>query len=228
MKKCLALLLTSLFVIQAHADYYLAGDFTYWFPDAKMTQTAPGIWQYSLWLGANRYNYRVTDGTWNWTAPVTANSWAYTGQDGIATFTYDSNTYNDGWSTPTGRIIVEYDPGKWTAVGDWQGWYNENPATAMVSQGGGIYKYSQTLSPGTHQYKAVVTGSWDAIGADNRSVNAASLTFNTTEESPVATFWVNAINGTVKVTTAPVPEPSSTALISVAFAGLFLWMRRKY
>ncbi|NIV33271.1 MAG: hypothetical protein GWN58_28640, partial [Anaerolineae bacterium] len=52
-------------------------------------------------------------------------------------------------------------------------WDNADPATVMTALGGGAYELvTDIASPGAYQFKAVETGSWDAIGADGRSVNA--------------------------------------------------------
>lgn len=86
--------------------------------------------------------------------------------------------------------------------------------------------FSVVLAPGTYQYKAVNTGSWDAIGSDFRDVNANNAQFTVTAADPRATMWVNALNGTIKVNVGPVPEPSSIAALALG-AGIILRRRRK-
>ena len=83
-----------------------------------------------------------------------------------------------------------------------------------MSQGGGIYLYQQVFTAGTHYYTAVVSGTWDSISWDNRSVGTANYEFTTTETNNVAKFWVNATNGTTRVEV--VPEPSALALAAGA------------
>ncbi len=156
--------------------------------------------------------------SWSW--PNSGNSWFNT-NDGAVTITYDTNTYGDGWVNTTQRIGVDRDPAAWTAVGDWQGWSNGNPATAMTAWGNGIYKYEQDIAPGSYQYKACFTGTWDAIGNDARSVNADTVPFTTTPGYEHVEFWVNAANGTVRVDV--VPEP--TSLAGLALLGLLLHRR---
>jgi hypothetical protein len=92
----------------------------------------------------------------------------------------------------------------------------------MIPVGGGLYKYQQVFGPGWYQWKAVVTGSWDAIGDDFRGVNANTTWFEATATHPMATFWVNALNGSIYVV---VPEPSTAALLGLA--GLALWATRR-
>ncbi len=101
-----------------------------------------------------------------------------------------------------------------TAVGDWQGWDNDNPATAMTDLGGGLYYYEQILSPGWHEYKACLTGTWDAFGTDGPSENASTLWFETTVEEPMAQMWVDAVHGRVRVDV--VPEPAALGLLALS------------
>jgi hypothetical protein len=110
-------------------------------------------------------------------------------------------------------------------VGDWQGWNNANPTTAMTSLGSGIYEYETTFaSAGTYYYKAVDTGSWDAIGADARGVNADNLGFTTTDPNQLVDFYVNALNGTIE---AVVPEPSTLAICGLSGLAALLAVRRR-
>jgi len=36
----------------------------------------------------------------------------------------------------------------------------------MTPLGGGVYYHQQVLAPGWYEWRAVVTGTWDAIGDD--------------------------------------------------------------
>ena len=111
-------------------------------------------------------------------------------------------------------------------MGDWQGWNNANAATAMTAQGGGIYELAYIIgTAGTYQYKAVDTGSWDAIGTDSRGVDANNWVFTTTDANQTVDFFVNALDGSVSVTV--VPEPSTLALLGAGLAGLFCLRRRQ-
>lgn len=214
MRSILLALAIALMAAPAMGDYYVAGGFNGWNAAGDlMTDTGGGVYTVTLALNpGDRYEFKVTDGTWaeNW--PWSGNSWFIAPADGIVTLTYDTNTYSDGWVGSTKRIGVSHDPGAWTAVGDWQGWNNNNSATAMVDLGSHIYACEQALAPGWYQYKAVVTGTWDAIGADARSINADNYWFEVTTEAPVKRFLVDASTGTIKVET--VPEPSSLAALA--------------
>jgi hypothetical protein len=211
--------------------YYVTGDFNGWNAAGNlMTEISSGIWQVNVTgLSTGRHEFKVTEGDWDWNVPG-ANSWLYTDASGNVTITYDSNTYADGWSSASGRIGVNVDPGTWTAVGDWQSsvWNNADPATAMTAQGGGIYELQYTIgSTGTYQYKAVDTGSWDAIGSDARSINAGTLLFTTTDANQLVDFYVNALNGTIKADVVSVPEPSTLVLCGLSGLAILLGVRKR-
>ena len=232
MKKSLAALAVASLVLPALAqtNYYVAGDFNGWNAAGNlMTMTSPGIFQVSLTsIGSGRHEFKVTDGTWNWNYPG-ANSWLYADGSGNITITYDGNTYSDGWSPTSQRIGLNVDPGSWTAAGNFQVAAGEgsdwnNAAGNMTALGGGIYKYTLSV-PGTWDWKAVVTGIWDSISWDNRSVGTGNWNF-TVGAGEVANLYVNALAGTAKVEILVVPEPSTLALLGAGLAGL-LCLRRK-
>ncbi len=227
MKKYLAgtLLLLALVVAPAAAidTPHIAGSMQGWDPAANpMDDMGGGIYQLAFGdLGAGaRHEWKVTNGTWDETIPG-PNSWLYADGDGNITITYDSNTYDDGWAPSVDRLGLDVDPGAWTAVGGWQGWDNANPATAMDPLGGGIYMYEQVFDPGDYEWKAVVTGTWDSISWDGRSVNTANMAFSTDDVNDTARMFVNAFEGTVKLEI--VPEPATLA----ALALLGLLVRRR-
>jgi hypothetical protein len=219
----------------AAAPYYIAGDFNGWNPAGNlMTETfsGSGIWQVNLSsLSTGRHEFKVTDGssTWNWSYPG-PNSWLYPDGSGNVTLTYDANTYADGWSSASQRIGLSVDPGSWTAAGDFQVAAGEpsnwnNAAGNMTAMGGGIYRY-QLTALGTWNWKAVVTGSWDSISSDNRSVGTANWQF-TVGAGEEANLYVNAFAGTAKIDIVTVPEPSTLALLGAGLAGLVCLRRRQ-
>jgi hypothetical protein len=215
----------------AAAPYFIAGDWTGWTANGNsMTETfsGSGIWQAPLSISTGRHEFKVTDGTWSWNVPGSGNSWLYPDGSGNVTITYDVNTYGDGYAPNPGRIGVNVDPGTWTAVGDWQSsaWNNADSLTAMSSIGGGVYELSYVIAAaGTYSYKAVNTGSWDAIGTDSRGINASTWSFTTIAANQTVDFFVNPLNGSISVTV--VPEPSTLALLGAGLAGLFCLRRRQ-
>lgn len=189
MKKLLIVLTSACLSITAAAAYYVAGDFNGWNAAGNlMTDMGGGLWQVNLNNVGGRHEFKVTIGDWSQNWPGSGNSWFFGDGAGNMTITFNANDIQDGWRGNWGRMGLSTDPGTWTAVGDWQGWANLNPATAMAPQGGGLYKYEQILAPGWYQYKAVVTGSWDAIGDDFRGVNANTTWFEVTADNPLAIF----------------------------------------
>lgn len=183
---------------------HVAGSMQGWDPGATpMTEDPVGshIWKHTF-TGLDpdaRYEFKITDGTWNNNLP-SGNSWCFTDANGDITIIYDANFYNDGWLPQKDRLGLSTDPATWTAAGSFQGWNNANPDTKMEPQGDGIYMYSGTgLSPGGYEWKAVVTGSWDSISQDNRSVNTQNMPFEIEAASDTFKLYVDAIQGRVKV-----------------------------
>lgn len=212
-------------------SYYIAGDFNGWNAAGNaMTETSlgSGVWQIALNMTTGRHEFKVTDGTWAWTA-TGANSWLYTDGLGNVTLTYNTTAPGDGYTPASGRVGVNVDLGTWTAVGDWQGWNNANGATGMSFLGGGIYELSYVIATaGSYQYKAVNTGSWDAIGSDTRNLNAGTLGFTTVSANQTVNFYVNALDGSIKADVIPVPEPSTLALCGLSgLATMYLVRRRR-
>jgi hypothetical protein len=226
MRKLLLIAAIAAMAMPAVADYYIAGDFNGW--DAAgniMTDLGGGIYQATIGNVGGRHEFKVTIGDWSQNWPGSGNSWFFGDLDGNITITFNDNDIQDGWRGNWGRIGLSTDPGTWTAVGDWQGWDNANAATAMAPLGGGIYTCQATLAPGWYQWKAVVTGSWDAIGDDFRSVNANTTWFEITAEKPTAVFKVNALDGTCRVDT--IPEPSSLLALAAGVPLLAIFRKRR-
>jgi glycosidase len=211
----------SAFALYPELSLYVRGDFNGWgtadplFDDGTHGDVIAKDGIYTTQIGiatANRYEFKVATSDWSTGFPGSGNSWLETTiADQTVTFTFDANTYSDGWLPATNIIAVNTDPSFWTAVGDWQGWDNADPATAMSALGGGLYEFTATIAaPGNYQFKAVKTGTWDAVGADGRSVNAATATFTTVQADQQVTFSVDALAGRVNVEVAappPVPGP---------------------
>ncbi|MDY7041317.1 MAG: alpha-amylase family glycosyl hydrolase [Chloroflexota bacterium] len=209
----------SAFVLFPPPSWYVRGNFNGWgtgnpmFDDGTHGDVTAGDGLYTAVVTiatADRHEFKVASEDWSVSYPGSGNSWLDTTvADEVVTVTFDTNVYDDGWQPTTNVIGVSTEPGTWTAVGDWQGWNNADPATEMTALGGGVYQLTTPIaSPGSYQYKAVKTGTWDAVGADGRSVNAATASFETVEAGQNATFTVDALAGRVKVELEPVaPKP---------------------
>ena len=197
-------------------DWYLRGGFNGWGTDDPMYDdgshgdiaAGDGIHTAQVTISeAGRYEFKVAKEDWSESFPGSGNSWLETSSaDETLTVTFDTNSYSDGWLPETNIIGVSSEPGYWTAVGDWQGWNNSDPASSMSPANDGLYQLNATIpSPGIYQFKAVKTGSWDAIGADGRSINAATATFETTLVDQLVLFQVQAHAGRIQVIVQEAP-----------------------
>jgi glycosidase/fibronectin type 3 domain-containing protein len=105
---------------------------------------------------------------------------------------------------PNQNIVNAWDDtlANFTAVGDWQGWDNANPATAMTEIGQGIFYLKYAVSTaGTYQAKIVQTGSWsEQFAADGRSVDGPSIPFTTVSDNEDVVFLLDTKSGRVTVT----------------------------
>ena len=220
----------ALLAAPATADYFSPGEPNGWNNTTAMTETSSGVWEYT-WTGFDdtfepeRTCFDILSESGNWDSKVhgAGNQWTSLDGSGGNTLILDTNLYADGWYPDTNRVGVAYESvTTWTAVGDWQAqigggdWDNANASTAMSDMGGGIYMFEGTLAAGWYQYKAVRTGSWDAIGGNSRNVNADNFWFEVTAENPTAQMYVNVYDGTVKVEAVPEPMTFAGLLIGLA------------
>lgn len=193
-------------VIPVDAAYYLAGDFNGWTSDGDlMTDNGDGTYTATLTgLAPGRYEFKVTDGTWN-TAYPSSNSWLHIDASGTITVTFNDNLVSDGWSPNEHRIGVSPDTGAWTIAGSFGPdgdplfWNNANPALAMTALGRGIYELNLTLEPGTYEFKAVNTGSWDSISWDGRSINTFNMSHTVQPGGEFVSFYLDAAEGVIRV-----------------------------
>lgn len=195
----------------ATPPYYARGDFNSWNPTDQMfddgthgdVTAADGIYTAVVTpTTAGRYEWKAADAGWTESWPA-SNAWLVTSTDNQpVVVTLDTNAQGDGWSPD--QYIVNAADGvtTWTAVGDWQGWDNGNITTTMTLISGGVYRYITTIpTAGVHQYKAVKTGSWDAVGPDGvgggRSKNTSNLDFTTTVADEKVSFWLDSTTGRI-------------------------------
>ena len=199
-------LLTLLFVLlgccsSSDAAYYVAGEFNGWNAGSdQMTDNGDGTYTFSITSQPTnqRQEFKITQGDWSWNVP-SANSWYFTDSSGSVEITYTPGPVDDGWSPSENRIGVSTDPGTWTVAGAFQSWNNADPGTAMTHVVDGIYKYTATLTNGTQEFKPVVTGSWDSISSDARSINTANMLYSVAGDSEDIDIYVDAFNGVVGI-----------------------------
>lgn len=161
-------------------------------------------------------------GDWSNAYPGSGDSWGFYDGSGQLTITFNTNAAGDGWVGDTNRQQVSHDPGhQWQAVGDFNGWNNNDASTYMTDLGGGIKQASVTIgAPGNYVWKAIESGTWDAIGNDARSVNADNIPFSTSVANEIVIFQVDVLNGIARI----VPEPASLGLLGL---GALVLVRRK-
>ncbi len=161
-----------------------------------------------------RYEFKVTNCTWDLTYP-SSNSWFITtGTDQVVKLTFDTNDHSADTGLemfPSVNIVHAWDSANdFIAVGSFQGWDNANPETTMTSLGRGLYGVDALIEiPGDYEYKVVVFGLWDGIGFDNRSVNAANIPFTTYIANDEVPFLLDYRTGRVGVFPTPVPTEAS-------------------
>ena len=226
MKKVCVVLLMCVMGMAAQADIvsapYITGAFEGWSNTIPMNDLGGGLWDYTIsGLAAGEYQqFKVTDGTWDVTAP-SANSWYNADASGNVTVTFNTNVVSDGWITEQFRVGVSTEPGAWSLVGDFNGWDNADPTQAMTDLGGGIYAITQIIAAGDWNLKPVVTGSWDGIGTEGRSMDPWNYSLSLAAPTEV-TVSVDAFTGVMKVDV--VPEPATMALLGL---GALLIRRKK-
>jgi glycosidase len=153
---------------------------------------------------AGRAEWKVTNCTWDVTYP-SANSWLITTNDNqVVKLSFDTNNHSADAGlelVPSVNIVHAWDSANsFTAVGSFQGWNNANPETAMAALGRGLFKLDAPIATaGDYEYKVAVTGSWDGIGLDNRSINAANIPFTTYTDGDIVPFLLDYRTGRVGV-----------------------------
>lgn len=162
---------------------------------------------------AGRYEFKVTNGTWTESYPAD-NSWLNTTEDNqVVKVTFDTNDHSADAGlamVPTTNIIHAWDSSNsFTVVGDFQGWDDADPNTALGMEGRGLYALNYPVATaGAQNFKIVSTGTWDAIGLDNRSVNATNIPFMTYTDEDVVWFYLDYRTG--RVGAFPPPDSGPT------------------
>jgi len=160
-----------------------------------------------------RSEWKVTNCTWDVSFPTTGNSWLNTSAaDQVVKLSFDTNDHSADAGLdmlPAVNILHAWDSSStFTVVGDFQGWNNANPVTAMTDLGHDLYRLDASFATaGNYAYKVVTTGLWDAIGQDNRSVNADNIPFTTNNDGDIVPFLLDYRSGRVGVFPPPAGEP---------------------
>lgn len=164
--------------------------------------------------GDRFYEWKVvTCGNWETTYPPGNNAYFFADIDDTVLFTFDTNSYSDGFVPATNIHNVTGDDvsGGFTAVGEWQGWDNANPATAMTETSPGVYELDYVVADqGAHMGKVVITGHplWHGFDANGRHVGTPdNINFVTAEPNETVHFELNLNTGRLLVEPQGPPPP---------------------
>ena len=157
---------------------------------------------------SGRHEFKAVEcGIWDNAYPG-SNAWFDTTEPGqVVTFLFDTNDRSGDAGTPLYpqqyivNVLGDTDPTAFTAVGDWQGWNNQDPATAMEALGNGIHYLAYTIpTAGSYMGKMVNTGAWAAVGSDGLGVDAANFYFSTAADNTTVVFYLDMNQGRATVT----------------------------
>ncbi len=197
--------------VQAASTWCVAGDHNGWnnssdplYDDGTHGDVFPGDGIYSLSYtvaAAGTHEWKVVKcGDWGTTIP-SDNSWFVTATaDQEVLFTLDTNDHSGDVGLnlyPRTNIVNVWDSANdFTAVGDFNGWTNDDAAAHLTYVGNGFFRYEfvQTTA-GTYAGKVVRTGTWNAFGASGRSVNSGNLSYTTTSDGQSVVVLVDARSG---------------------------------
>ncbi|MBN1261758.1 MAG: hypothetical protein JXB35_13865, partial [Anaerolineae bacterium] len=156
---------------------------------------------------AGRDEWKIVEcGNWDNAYPG-QNAWVNTTvANQVVKFTFDANDHSADAGPallPAQYIVNAWDdlPTTFTAVGDFNGWNNADPAAALTDLGNGLFYAALTIAtPGGHIGKVTATGTWDAFGADGRSKDAANVNFTTTVADEIVAFLLDTYTGRLIIT----------------------------
>ncbi|MCK4340332.1 MAG: hypothetical protein KAY37_01240 [Phycisphaerae bacterium] len=201
---------------------HVAGTLNGWAVDGTpMTEMDPpneGIWTATV-TGLTPDNvelFKITDGvTWNGCLPTSGNSFGSVDEFGEITITYDTHYYEgDEWLPTFNRIGVSLTRTDWVAVGSFQSevggfdWDPDSDVTVMTETEPGIWMWEATGIPAAMYWgKCTVYDTWDAVGANGRSVNADNAEITIDADTDTLRLTVNPTAGLIKVEVIPAAPP---------------------
>lgn len=239
MKRIVTLIIILLFAFTTQIlfaqPWYARGDFNGWsgtaeelVDDGTMGDVTPGDGIFSRLIvipTTGRYEFKVTVDDWSTNYPA-SNSWLFTIIDNQEVLiTYDSNTQGDGWLPDVNIVNVNDQPtADFVAVGDHNGWNNagsellhDDGLDGDWQAGDGVYAYHAVIAAaGSYNWKAVIFGSWDAWGADNRATNADNVAYSTGTANEDVFFYLDLNTGRVFTSSDPLPVELVSFNVSVS------------
>ncbi|MCL4264667.1 MAG: PKD domain-containing protein [Anaerolineae bacterium] len=117
-------------------------------------------------------------------------------------FTFDTNDHSGDAGLPlipAQHIVNAWDdlPASFTVVGPWQGFNNNDPATAMTNLGNNNHLLTYTFAiAGQYEAKISQTGDWgNQFGSDGRGNNAPTAQFDVWTAGDMVQFYLDGNNG---------------------------------
>jgi hypothetical protein len=166
--------------------------------------------------------FKVNVGDWSSSWPYSGNVTAVPTGSSLDVRFYDNTAPNDGWFPNNERVGYTDQGGTgWELMGSVNGW--SAPFGTLSSVGGGLYKGTVFMFPGTWEFKFRSSDpaiNWNAnVGDTGGDGSNASITVLAPS---LCTFQLDVTNG--RWTTA-VPAPSTLALLGLG--GLVAGRRRR-
>jgi glycosidase/fibronectin type 3 domain-containing protein len=169
-----------------------------------------GVYSLDLTIAASgRYEFKIFQcGQWDPGYP-SQNSWLVTAAaNQTVKFTFDSNDHSSDAGLallPAQNIVNVWDgaPAAATAVGDFNGWSNNDPATALANHGYGWHSLRHPLNTGLYTGKITRTGTWDSFGPDGRSTDAWNTNFQVFADADPVLFALDSYSGRMTIVAPP-------------------------
>ncbi|MBZ0180161.1 MAG: T9SS type A sorting domain-containing protein [Melioribacteraceae bacterium] len=199
----------------SNETWYVRGSFNEWNATEVMNDEGidgdaaaeDGIFSAAISITTpGRYEWKIATDDWSINYPV-ENSWLVTTESNQnVLFTFNTNSMGDGWLPsqyiinaddqlpPTNTIVAAGYHNSWNNAGS-ETMY-DNGTNGDIAAGDGIYCYHAVISsPGNYGWKPVISGSWDAWGSNNRSINSANIDYSTSAPNTDVYFYLDLNTG---------------------------------
>lgn len=161
---------------------------------------------------AGRQEFKaVKCGDWG-TAYPPNNAWFFTSADNQTvklTLDVNDHKFDQSWPLfPSINIVNVWNdtlPASFTAVGDFQGWNNSDPASQLANLGYGLQMVNYPVAnAGLYQGKVVSTGNWDnQFDLYGRNKDSQTLNFNIYQAGDMAQILLDTQQGRLAVVAPP-------------------------
>jgi len=202
----------------ARGSYYDAG----WSNDAgNLMSVAAGVWTAGVAspMAAGEYAGKIAVADWSESYPASNQPVFVSGPGDIVNWTFDTNTYADGWLPATGIAYNDHMiPSGWTfevigAAPETGGW--SSGVAAVLN--GNVWGVTIVIgTPGTYDVKFRHTGDWGHnVGSDGYGSNSNNYSYTTTIPNQPMRFEFDQVTGRMRV--AP---DTATPTRTTTFGGL--------